>query len=695
MLSAVPGSRKRPQVRAKAAAFSLVIALAAVAPLSGAPGDAIPTGSPIRAPKKPADFFGLTNVWTIHLEVSLADWGSMVPARAAFRRPGPAGVPRLVPWVAAPPVVATGTSRTNRIDPAQDGFNYVAARVEMAGQKFENVGLRFKGHSSFHSNQGSLKRPFKLDFNRFVEGQKFLGLTKINLNNNAMDPSQIREALAYDIFRAAGVASSRTAFAKVYLTVPGVYSRQYVGLYTVVEQVDGKFLEDRFGSKNGLLLKPEVAPGLRYLGEDWSAYRRPYEAKTEPTPEEAGRFIQFIKLVTSADEETFRSRVNEFMDVDQFLRFLAVTVAIADMDSALSMGHNFYLFQPAPPKKIVWVPWDLNLSLGSASGQQGIELSIRHPSPSHNGVIEWILKDERWFNVYKEHLHDILELAFREDRVLEQVEKLRVVVREPIALESRPSLDQFESAVLGGGANILPPVNHVVRAAGQPVQLAFRAVPGGRAHLPLTQWLKARVQSIVAQLDGRSEGRLAGRGGPARIGETRFLGPGGRLAEQVFRDAGVKPDAKFSGDAFKRSVRQWFQRWDTDRNGTLNQTEIVAGIGSAFGPPHEMPAPVPFAMQARPRSMGPQGLLGPQWFRRFDLDRNAMISPAEWETVFERFFGEWDTSRDGHLEADELSRSLTHMLMASSEPMIQGGAVDPARRGPRANVPAPPKPNLR
>ena len=38
-----------------------------------------------------------------------------------------------------------------------------------------------------------------------------------------MDPTRGREALAYAVFRAAGVPAPRTAFAEVTLTVPGKY----------------------------------------------------------------------------------------------------------------------------------------------------------------------------------------------------------------------------------------------------------------------------------------------------------------------------------------------------------------------------------------------------------------------------------------------------------------------------------------
>src|SRR5256885_38281 len=82
--------------------------------------------------------------------------------------------------------------------------------------------------------------------------------------------AKVREPLSYAVFRAAGVPAPRTAYAEVTLTVPGKYDKEYVGLYTLVEQVDKVFLKDRFKKAGGLLVKPEgLQGGLPYLGEDW------------------------------------------------------------------------------------------------------------------------------------------------------------------------------------------------------------------------------------------------------------------------------------------------------------------------------------------------------------------------------------------------------------------------------------------
>ena len=85
---------------------------------------------------------------------------------------------------------------------------------------------------------------FKIDFNEYDDDLKFRGLTKVNLNNNSTDPSLMREPLSYELFREAGIHCSRVGYAKVSLTIPGKIDRRPHGLYTVIEQVDKRFLKE-------------------------------------------------------------------------------------------------------------------------------------------------------------------------------------------------------------------------------------------------------------------------------------------------------------------------------------------------------------------------------------------------------------------------------------------------------------------
>src|SRR5262249_13496586 len=194
--------------------------------------------------------------------------------------------------------------------------------------------------------------------------------------------------------RAAGVPSPRTAYAELYITVPGRFEREFVGLYTLIEQIDRTFIKDRFGSGQGLLMKPERQMGLPHYGNDWSAYVERYQPKTAGNVAAIQRFIAFTKLLRDADDATFRKEVGNYLDGDEFLRYVAATVVLANMDSFLALGHNYYMHVHPDTKKIVFIPWDLNLSFGGlmfANADQQMDMSIQKPYAMPNRLVDRVL----------------------------------------------------------------------------------------------------------------------------------------------------------------------------------------------------------------------------------------------------------------------------------------------------------------
>src|SRR5439155_11836034 len=87
--------------------------------------------------------------------------------------------------------------------------------------------------------------------------QRLYGFKDLSMAVNFLDYSQIRETLAYGLFRTAGVAAPRTAFYRVYIDFG--QGLQYNGLYTAVELPEDTMLEDQFGENAGNIYKPESA----------------------------------------------------------------------------------------------------------------------------------------------------------------------------------------------------------------------------------------------------------------------------------------------------------------------------------------------------------------------------------------------------------------------------------------------------
>src|SRR6266542_191213 len=228
------------------------------------------------------DVFGLTKVWNFHLDFSAKEWDAMQPT-GGMRFPGMPGGPG---GPAAPPKPPEKPAADPGEPPREThksafGMDFPIARGEFTaeGTTLKNVGYRYKGNGSYMPSMGKLKRNLKVELDHFDDAQRFHGQKTLNLNAGAADPTRMHEALAFAVYREAGVPAPRTAFAEVTLTVPGKYDKEYLGLYTVVEQVDKTFLKEHFKNSKGLLMKPERMRGIDYLGEDWEKYKGPYQPK--------------------------------------------------------------------------------------------------------------------------------------------------------------------------------------------------------------------------------------------------------------------------------------------------------------------------------------------------------------------------------------------------------------------------------
>lgn len=131
---------------------------------------------------------------------------------------------------------------------------YVSCDVEIGGKTFTNVGIRPKGNtslSSIVSDPDSDRYSFKLEFDKYVEGQTCFGLDKLVLNNNYVDATNMKEAIVYDMYRFLGADASLYNYAK--LSVNG----EYFGIYLALEAVEESFMLRNYGAANGALYKPE------------------------------------------------------------------------------------------------------------------------------------------------------------------------------------------------------------------------------------------------------------------------------------------------------------------------------------------------------------------------------------------------------------------------------------------------------
>ena len=466
--------------------------------------------------------FGLTNLWTLQLTISAADWEKL-GARGSpqpWNNNGGGGQQGMVEGIVRGIFGNGGQGRQMTVRPpgradadGESRYPWVSCTLEGAGQKATNASIRFKGVSSMVRAPNAYKRPFKLDFNRKDKDGRFMGLKGFYLNNNVNDATQMREALAYDLFHQAGVAAPRTAFARVLLTIPGHLEKRNLGLYTMVEVVEGDFIKRSFGSKKGLLLKPESMQGLEYMGEDWGAYEGRYHPKGEPNPEEEKRLIEFVRFIRESAPNQFAAHLQDYVDIEPFSRYIALNALMANVDSFIGNGHNYFLHISPVSHKATFIPWDLNESFGmhpvSGPSEQQLRTSIIRPNADPNLLVERFVKDPTLGPVYRAQCAWLLTNVFVASKIATNIERISAVTKPVIFSESKRARVDFERTVL-------KTVGQEEGDTSQPRRdleynnTGYRpwSFPDGIVidNLPLVDWVALRRSNSIDQLEGKVKG---------------------------------------------------------------------------------------------------------------------------------------------------------------------------------------------
>ena len=276
-----------------------------------------------------------------------------------------------VPAFAADPIFDQGRLHEVRLvmDPAdwvalRQNFrsnDYYSANASLDGEVVQQIGVRSRGKGSRSGEKPGLK----LDFNKNVSGQEFHGYKSIEMLNIVQDQSMLREALSLAVFGAMGVPATQVGFAR--LTV----NDEYWGVYNIKEDISKPFLGNNLGDKEGNLYKYEYADIWGFStrgGGDAGAYiPLPFEPKTNEKTYDPAALVGFIKAANDASEAGITSAVSGYIEVNQFLTYIAVENAVAESDGFLGYAgmNNFFLYQFTGQNKFIVLPWDKNNSFNN------------------------------------------------------------------------------------------------------------------------------------------------------------------------------------------------------------------------------------------------------------------------------------------------------------------------------------------
>jgi len=248
-----------------------------------------------------------------------------------------------------------------QVSDSLDKQHYMQASVVIDNQKFYGCGIRFKGESSYDFYPGK-KKPFRLNFNKYVKGQDMDGLKELNLSNNFKDPTMIREKIYLDIMNKNGLPAPRATYAKVYI------NDKYWGLYLVSESIDDVFLKSRFNDDRGNLFQGEPLATFVYFGNEPSKYYNKYVLKSNEDKNDWTGLVKFIRLINDStlQGDDFMRRLESTFNLDKCLRAWAINNLIGNIDAYnMFYPHNFFLYQDSITNKWNWISLDGNYAFAA------------------------------------------------------------------------------------------------------------------------------------------------------------------------------------------------------------------------------------------------------------------------------------------------------------------------------------------
>lgn len=269
-----------------------------------------------------------------------------------------------------------------------------------------DVGIRFRGNTSRNKE----KKAFRVSFNTFERGRDFHGIEKMNLNAETNDPSMVRSKLSWKLFRFLGIAGSRSNHVLLYV------NGDYHGVYINTEHIDEKFVRSRFGSNDGNLYKCLWPADLSYLGPDQDDYkfehdgRRAYDLNINEEWDDYQDLADLITVLQQYSGEEFMEEIEKHMNVQQYLKIMAVDVMTGNWDGYIANRNNYYLYRDQNTGRFEYIAYDLDNTFGiDWLGEDWSMRSIYSWHMEERPLYEKILQQESYKAQYTAYIRQLAD----------------------------------------------------------------------------------------------------------------------------------------------------------------------------------------------------------------------------------------------------------------------------------------------
>ena len=269
---------------------------------------------------------------------------------------------------------------------------------------YKNVAIKLKGAAG--SFRDFDDRPaLTLNVQKFQKGQTFHGLSKFHLNNSVQDETYLQEQLCGDLFRSAGIPAAYATHARVWL------NGRDVGLYVLKEGFDKTFLKRHF----------ENADGNLYDGGFVQDIDAELEKDSGTGVDDRSDLAELAEACRIPEPEARWKRVDELLDVEQFITFMALELMTCHWDGYCQNHNNYRLYFDPTGHKVHFFPHGMDQMFGDTGAS-----ILDYPNSI---VAATVLQNTVWRARYRERVNELLPRFSPADHLLEQVDMLHQRIR--------------------------------------------------------------------------------------------------------------------------------------------------------------------------------------------------------------------------------------------------------------------------
>lgn len=235
----------------------------------------------------------------------------------------------------------------------------VPAKLTVDGRTYADVGVHYRGNSSYNSVDAEHKRSLNLSLDFVHPEQRLLGYRTLNLLNCNDDPSFLHTVL-YSIIARNYIAAPKANFVRV------IINGENWGVYVNAQQFNKDLIQENFQTTKGARWKSRAGGGgLEYSGDNVEDYKRRYEIKSKDDPKDWQALVELCRTLEKTPAKQLEKAIEPILDVEGALWFLALDVALVNNDGYWVRNSDYSLYRD-PKGKFHILPHDMNESFSHA-----------------------------------------------------------------------------------------------------------------------------------------------------------------------------------------------------------------------------------------------------------------------------------------------------------------------------------------